>query len=408
MSEAAGARVPSGVRVAVVGAGAFGGWTALWLLRRGACVTLLDAWGAGNARASSGGETRAIRAIYGGDRIYSEWVARALELWRESDLRWSTQLYRQTGALWLCGGDDGYVRQALPVLAELGLGVRALDLDEAGRLFPQVSVDGIERVYLEEQAGTLLARRACEAVVSAFVAEGGAYAPLAARPGAIRGGTLEAIELSDASRLEADVFVFACGPWLPELFPDVLGDAVRISRQEVYYFGVPAGASRLGEAGLPIWMDLVEGYYGLPGSERRGFKLASSRRGGAFHPTYGDRVPTPEGIEAARAYLGRRFPELAAAPLLEARVCQYTNTPDGHLVVDTHPEATNLWIVGGGSGHGFKLGPALGEVVARYVLDAKRPDPQLAIGRLADPVRARQTLFDPPAVSARRGPGESL
>ena len=118
-------------------------------------------------------------------------------------------------------------------------------------------------------------------------------------------------------------------------------------------------------------------------------------------------MPTPQGIEAARGFLGKRFPELAGAPLLEARVCQYTNTPDGHLVVDTHPEAANLWIVGGGSGHGFKLGPALGEVVARCVLDGERPDPQLALGRLADPASARRTLFDPPAVSARRAPGES-
>ena len=394
--------------VAVVGAGAFGGWTALWLLRRGARVTLLDAWGPGNARASSGGETRAIRAIYGGDRIYSEWVVRALELWREADRRWGAHLYRKMGALWMCGDDDAYVRAALPALEELGLAVRTLPLTEARTRFPQVSFDGVAKAYLEEEAGTLLARRACEAVARAFVDEGGDYAALAARPAAMRSGVLESIELSDGARLEADAFVFACGPWLPELFPDALADRITISRQEVYYFGAPAGAPRFAEAELPIWIDMEEGYYGLPGGERRGFKVADSRRGAAFDPTHGDRLPSSEGIDAARAFLGRRFPELGSAPLLEARVCQYSNTPDGHLVVDTHPDADNLWIVGGGSGHGFKLGPALGEAVARHVLDGDRPDPRLALGRLAELRGERRTLFDQPAgASGRRAPGES-
>src|SRR3954471_17951837 len=87
--------------VAVIGAGAFGGWTALHLLRRGARVTLLDAWGPGNARASSGGETRVIRATYGPDRIYVQMVARSLQLWRENETRWRKPLYHRTGVLWM-------------------------------------------------------------------------------------------------------------------------------------------------------------------------------------------------------------------------------------------------------------------------------------------------------------------
>ena len=107
--------------MAVVGAGAFGGWTALYLLRRGARVTLLDAWGPGNSRASSGGETRIIRATYGPDRVYVQLVARALELWREHDQRWKTRLYRHTGFIRMPGQDDSYERQALPLLREAGL-----------------------------------------------------------------------------------------------------------------------------------------------------------------------------------------------------------------------------------------------------------------------------------------------
>ncbi len=381
--------------VVVVGAGAFGGWTALWLRRAGARVTSLDAWGPGNSRASSGGETRAIRAIYGRDRIYTTWVARALELWREADASWGTRLYRKMGALWMCGEDDSYVRAALPHLAELGLAVETLDPAEAQARYPQIAFDGIKSVRVEEEAGTLFARQACQAVARRFSEEGGDCVTLAARPGEIRGGSLQSVELSDGSRLEADAFVFACGPWLPELFPQIFGQSLRISRQEVHYFGTPPGTA-FSEAQLPIWIDMELGYYGLPASAHRGFKVADDRRGPSFDPTSGDRLPTSRGIETAREFVAQRFPGLRHAPLLEARVCQYTNTPDNHLVVDTHPEAENLWLVGGGSGHGFKLGPALGELVARHVLDGSRPDPQLAIERLARLGAPGETIFAQP------------
>lgn len=378
--------------VVVVGAGAFGAWTALSLQRAGARVTLVDAWGPGNARASSGGETRAIRCTYGGERIYSRWTARAFELWREAEAQWGVKLLQVTGALWLCGDDDGYVRASLPHLAELGLAIERLEPNDASRRYPQISFDGVAHAYFEEQAGTLFARRACAAVTDAFLREGGAYRCAQVRPERIANAALAGVALSDGSRLEADAFVFACGPWLAKLFPDVLG-ALAVSRQEVHYFGTPPGPS-FTEAALPIWVDLQLGYYGLPASERRGFKLAGDDRGPAFDATAGDRRPTDECVEASRRFLARRFPELANAPLLEHRVCQYTNTPDGHLVVDRHPGAANVWLVGGGSGHGFKLGPALGEVVARWVHDGEPADPQLAIGRLADPSPRRQTLFD--------------
>lgn len=333
--------------------------------------------------------------MYGPNRIYTRWVARALELWRQADANWDTELYRRTGALWLCGADDGYVRAALPCLAEEGLKIHELALADARTRFPQVAFDGIERVWLEEDAGTLFARRACRLVADAFTAEGGEYAGLEARPLAIEGERLGAVRLSDGSRFEADAFVFACGPWLPRLFPELLGP-LRVSRQEVYYFGTPPASAALFEApALPVWMDMSLGYYGLPPSEHRGFKVADDRRGPAFDPTSGDRIPSEEGVRVARAFLARRFPALRDAPLLEARVCQYTSTADNHLVVDRHPRASDLWLVGAGSGHGFKLGPALGEHVASLLLDGAAPDPQLSIERLARLGSHGDTLFDP-------------
>jgi glycine/D-amino acid oxidase-like deaminating enzyme len=378
--------------VAVVGAGAFGGWLALWLCRRGARVTLVDAWGPGNSRASSGGETRVIRGMYGRDGLYTEWVARALTLWAEAETLWGRRLYHPTGALWMFAGDDGYARASLPCLAAAGLSAVELDLPSAAARFPQVSFAGVDSVFFEERAGYLAARRSCRVVAAAVAAAGGDVREAAAAPGAIlsgqgRGGNgeMSALPLSDGSRLGADCYVFACGPWLAGLFPEVLGTRLRVTRQEVFYFGAPPGSgATYGEAALPVWMDLGERvFYGIPGNHHRGFKVADDSRGEELDPTHGERLPSAADLERARRHLARRFPGMAGAPLLESRVCQYESTPDGQLLVDRHPAAGNAWLLGGGSGHGFKLGPALGEYAAELVLGGGLPYPELSLARFA-------------------------
>jgi sarcosine oxidase len=370
--------------IAVVGAGAFGGWTALHLLRQGARVTLLDAWGPGNSRASSGGETRVMRATYGPDRVYVEMVARALQLWRENETRWGLKLYRKTGALWMASKSDGYEKASVPLLRQARLAVEELSLAEVRKRYAQINFEGVAWAIYERDAGYLLARRACEAVLEGFLKEGGEYRQLAATPGTIEGKEMQALVLSDGSTLAADRYVFACGPWLGSLFPGLIGDRLKPTRQEVFFFGTPAGDPRFLEEQLPVWIDNGKKFfYGIPGSERRGFKLADDARGPSFDPTHGDRMPTPEGVKAARRYLEFRFPSLKGAPLLESRVCQYENSPDHRFIIDQHPGVGNCWIVGGGSGHGFKHGPAVGERAAELVLSKARVDPFFALSRLA-------------------------
>lgn len=337
-------------RVAVIGAGAFGGWTALHLRRLGAEVTLVDAWGPGNTRASSGGDTRVIRAVYGVDRIYVELVKRSYELWEQFP-----DLYVETGVLWMHRGDDAYVRSSAPLLAELGFPLDRMTLEDARRRYPQIDFRGIKSVWLERRGGALSARRGCEVVRDAFENAGGTY-------------RVEQID-SKSPSIKADVYVYACGPWLGKLFPDVLGDWIRPTRQEVYYFGPPAGSQRFAPPDFPIWIDFGERIvYGIPDVHGRGFKLADDTRGHDFDPTTGDRTPTAAGIARARTLLAERFPELAKAPLISSEVCQYENSPDGHLIVDRHPERKNVWLLGGGSGHGYKLSPAVGEMAARAIL----------------------------------------
>jgi len=392
--EGRAAPAGSAPRVAVVGAGAFGAWTALQLVRRGARVTLLDAWGPGNARASSGGDTRVIRAIYGPDRIYVEMVKRAYELWPTLEVSADEPLYVETGALWLHRGDDSYVRSAVPILEELGFPVEQIALPDAKQRYPQIDLRGVKSVWLERRAGALSARRACIAARYAFEQAGGSYRTAQAEPGPMANGSMSALKLQDGSRVEADAYVFACGPWLGKVFPDVIGDRVHPTRQEVFYFGAPRGSVRYEPGQLPIWIDFGERiFYGIPDLHGRGFKVADDTRGAAFDPTAGERKPSAQGIARARALLAERFPELAKAPLLSAEVCQYENSPDGNLIVDRHPAADNVWLLGGGSGHGFKLSPALGEMAAAAILRGSDVPAAFKLDRLKKTAK-KKTQFE--------------
>jgi glycine/D-amino acid oxidase-like deaminating enzyme len=370
---------------AVIGAGVFGSFTALALRRAGARVTLLDPWGPGNSRSSSGGETRVIRGVYGGERRYTELALRAFELWRENEQRWGRRLLHPTGALWMsAGGDDTYLRAALPVLREFGFPYRELSAADAARQWPQIRFDGVSWALHEEDAGYLLARQACAAAVEGLVAEGGEYRQSAVQPGAVAGDAMAELRLSDGATLRADAYVFACGPWLPTLFPETLSAVILPTRQDVLYFGTPAGDPRFDQGQMPIWCELGAKFlYGIPGNERRGFKVADDTRGEPFDPTGGERVVSPAALRTARELFARRFPALVDAPLVESRVCQYENTPDLNFLLDRHPGAANAWLVGGGSGHGFKFGPAWGERVAATVRGEQPVDRFFALGRFA-------------------------
>jgi glycine/D-amino acid oxidase-like deaminating enzyme len=369
------------LRVAVVGAGAFGGWTALHLQRAGAQVTLVDAWGPGNTRASSGGETRVIRTIYGPARKYVEMAARALTLWREWNRAAPRQYYIHTDVLWLTGTDKSYVHQSLSVLRELALDYEELQIATAAKRWPQINFDGVEGIYLERDGGYLLARDACDAVAHEVVRAGGMYRQAAVATIQAEGRRPN-VRLSDGSRLEADRYVFACGPWLGQLFPDVIGGRIRSTKQEVFYFGTPAGDERFLDPRVPVWIDMTDRFvYGIPGNLHRGFKVADDTRGPEFDPTGGSRMPSQGGERALRAFLSRRFPALTDGPVLGAEVCQYENSPDGHFIVDRHPAMPDVWIAGGGSGHGFKMGPALGEALARQIREDAAPDPLFALAR---------------------------
>jgi glycine/D-amino acid oxidase-like deaminating enzyme len=271
----------SAQRVVVVGAGAFGGWTALNLAKRGASVTLIDAWGAGNQRASSGGETRVIRGAYNGQRVYIEMVRRAFDLWDQYEAEWQRKVLQRTGALWMFESvDDAFIRRSIDIMRGVRLTAEELSQADAAKRFPQVRFDGLKHVWWESEAGFLLARESCELVREACVRAGVEYVTAQAKPGAIESERMSNAMLSDGTRRDADAFVFACGPWLGSLFPDVLGWRILPTKQDVLYFGAPAGDRQFDVGTMPVWVILGEKLvYGIPGNERRGFKIADDTLG---------------------------------------------------------------------------------------------------------------------------------
>jgi sarcosine oxidase len=357
--------------VAVVGAGVFGAWTAHHLRRSGRRVALIDAYGPGNARGSSGGQSRVIRMGYGHQEIYTRWSMRSLELWRALLKRAGRPHQLQAcGVLWLAREQDALTAKTLETLVRLGVTHERLDRSRLAARWPQIDLGPVTWAIYEPESGLLLAFQAVQTVARMAMLDGVAYLQESILPPE-GSGELTAVNTRSGRAVSARTFVFACGPWLPRLFPDLLGARIFPTRQEVFYFGVPAGDPRFEPPAMPVWIDFAEEIYGIPDVEGRGFKVALDRHGPPVDPDLLERMPASEALSRVREYVGRRFPALKDAPVVGSEVCQYENTSNGDFLIDRHPERANVWLVGGGSGHGFKHGPAVGEYVAERMADGR-------------------------------------
>ena len=375
------------MRVAVIGAGVFGAWTAHHLRAAGARVSLVDAYGPANPRASSGDHSRILRCGYGPDDLYARMAWRSLQQWRDLQQRLGSDrvaLWHQSGVLWLAPDGDAYAAATRTTLERAGLRVDALTPADLRRRFPQIDAGDLSGALFEPEGGVLTARRAVRALVSELQREGVDYVRGRVQPPS---GPIHAVQLDDGRALEADRFVFACGPWLPRLFPDVLTGRIRPTRQTVVYFGSPSGAEQFGPAHTPAWIDFPAGIYGVPDIDDRGLKVGIDEHGPPIDPDSDDRVADPAALSRARVWLSQRFPAMTNAPIVEARVCQYENTSNGDFLIDRHPRHDNVWIVGGGSGHGFKHGPAVGEDAAQLVLTNAAAQPRFSLESKSTEVR---------------------
>ena len=327
-----------------------------------------------------------MRGTYGPDQPYTKLAARALKLWAKYERRWKRQFLHRTGVLWMASSrDDSFERGSLALLREARIKFQELSTSAMRKRWPQVNFADVHWGIYEPECGYLDARASCQAVVDAFVGQGGVYRQLAVSADGLEAGPLRSLTLSDGSRLKADYYVFACGPWMGKLFPETLGKVIRSTKQDIFFFGTPAGDSRFTDAHLPVWGD-----HGKPlllrHSRRRPSWLQGRRRHAwAVLRSNVRRESCQPGHAEARSRIYRvPFPAMKDAPLIETRVCQYEQTADSNFIVDRHPRMNNVWLLGGGSGHGFKHGPALGEMMAEFDSEGWRSGCCVAAVALSD------------------------
>ncbi|MGH3002299.1 MAG: NAD(P)/FAD-dependent oxidoreductase [Gaiellaceae bacterium] len=344
--------------VTVVGAGVFGASTARELARRGWDVTLVEQYTPGTVLSGSGGDTRLSRTAHGTVEWYTRLSWRARELWLDLQEETGTRIWEPVGLAWFARQADGFEAQSRTTLDGIGIPNEWLTPDEARRLYPSLGTDGLHAVLFEPEAGVLRARRATQLLV-----EDGERAGVR-----LRGGR---VTPDDDPR--ADVVVWACGSWLPRLFPEPL--ELKISRRDVFYFAGDAAWS-----GTPGFCEYDGPFYGHGEIGGLGVKIAPDLPGAEVDPDMVERLPLPKLEQTAREFAALRFPALAQAPIVGSRVCQYDLTGDTHFVFAQHPERDSWWLLGGGSGHGFKHGPALAEYVADCLEGRRRPEPFHALG----------------------------
>lgn len=351
--------------VVIVGAGVLGASLADRLAGEGWAVTLVEAVAPGHVRAGSGGESRLLRCSHGEDAWHAASARRAAELWDELD----PALLVRCGVAWLARRDDGWEAASERTLRGMGIAVQRVD---ASDLFPSVRTDDLAFTLLEPDAGVLRARDATRALAARAVARGASLVVGRARPDGA------ALLLDDGRRLEADRVVWACGAWLPALFGLEAGLSLRITQQDVFFFGADGAWAT---PSVPGWVDYDGAVYGVGDLDGRGVKVSPDTEGPPFDPEHGRRMPLAAHEAAARACLAHRFPALAEAPLVGTRTCQYEITADTRFVAAPHPAHDGrVWLLGGGSGHAFKHGPALAEQLAPRLAGDAPPDPRFALG----------------------------
>lgn len=366
--------------IAVVGAGVFGAWTAHHLLAAGHKVTLIDMAGPANDRASSGGESRMTRAGYGKDAIYTRMARDSLPQWQALSRLSGLPIFHPCGVLFFSANPDAYFADSIRVNREAGIPVEQLDRTQLQRRFPMIDFNGVELGLFEPRFGALMARRSVQTLVQQFVKSGGTLVHAKAEAPVVS-SSLTHLQLGDAA-IKGDRFVFALGPWLGKIFPNLLAKRIIPTRQEVFFFAPPDGDTRFLPAAMPGWADFNGGdiFYGFPDLEGRGVKFAHDAHGPVVDPDTQSRNLSRAALDEIIAFRDRRFPALRGARLTEARVCQYENSSNGDFLIDRHPDLQNVVLVGGGSGHGFKHGPEVGRMAAQLTLSGERQaEPRFAL-----------------------------
>ena len=364
------------MNIGVIGAGVFGLASAIELRARGHEVTVFDQGTVPYEAASSTDVSKAIRRTwYAGDNeTYVELVERAAERWREWEERSGTSFYHTVGGAYIVSGiEPGSPMDAsVDYLRSRGADIAVLTAPEARARFPQLRLADHELCVSDPWTGYIESARAISVMCRLAREEGVTVREESPVAGVEeRAGRVE-IALAGGRSAGFDRVVVAVGVWIGRLLPEI-GAHVRVTHQEMLLIEPPDPAQFAGGT-MPVWSVNPddEGWYGFP-LLRGGYAKAAIDPPGATVDPDLDRAGTPGFRKRALAFLERRIPDLARGKVVGGRSCLYATTPDDHFIVDWRPGSSRVLVAGGGSGHGFKFGGAIGPVVADALEDAHNP-----------------------------------
>ena len=355
----------------VVGAGVMGLSAGCALAARGVEVTLLERYTVAHEWASSHGLSRAIRHEYGSAAPYSEMVARSLPLWRSLAEETGRHLYTETGVLTLGYANDGHTMPGLDVMRGLGLPVERLTHTECVHRFPQFRPDEYDVITWNPTGGMLHANECLVALTERFRRLGGHLMEHSQVVSLSTDSSAATVIMADGSRRQADVAVLTAGPWVHDLVPE-LHLPVRTTRQQVCYLtGLPS--DQFGMVRFPVFLAAME-FYGFPVHGPGWMKVGSHVFGEAVDPNV-PYVPDTNEVEAVRAFLRRTIPDASRAEVISIDRCMYDVTPDEDFILDYYPGTKRIVVGTGFSGHGFKFGVLIGDILAALALQTAAPVP---------------------------------
>jgi len=353
--------------VVVVGAGIFGVASALALRARGHDVTIVEPGPVPHSLAESTDISKIVRADYGADETYTELMERALEGFRRYDHRLSRPLFHETGVLFVSRqpmAPGSFEHESFSLLTRRGHIIERLDEAAIRRRFPAWQGHYVDGYFNPTggwvESGKFVAAMAEEATklgVSWILGE--KVVRIDSKNARVTG-----VVLASGQTVSADHVVISAGAWTTDILPELKG-ALRSVGQPVFHLR-PADPSLFRAEVFPVFgADISRtGYYGFPINAYGVVKIANHGIGRPMHPDSDSRQVTVDEERSLRAFIAETFPSLSDAPIVYTRICVYGDSQDEHFWISRHPDIEGLVIAAGGSGHGFKFGPVIGDLVA--------------------------------------------
>ena len=362
----------------VAGLGGMGSSAAYHLAGRGRRVLGLERYAPAHDKGSSHGQSRIIRLAYSENPAYVPLVLRAYELWERLERETGEDLMTITGGLMVGPPGTRFFEGSKESAEKYDLPYEVLDAAGLRRRYPVFEPTSDTVAFFEERAGFLRPEASVKAHLDRAVSLGAdlrfGEEILSWEP--TQAGVL--VETASGT-YEAERLVISAGAWAPKLLAD-LGLPLEVTRQILFWFDPVGGVEPFLPDRLPIFIWEPEdgnSFYAIPAHDgpRGGVKVAFFRADGRpADPETIDREVHDDEVEFIRSYLARYVPSLDG-DFLYAKTCMYTNTPDEHFVISTHPEYPQVAIAAGFSGHGYKFCSVVGEILADLATDGESRHP---------------------------------